>query len=189
MGTNLAELSDAALVLGIARWRSEALGEAYRRHGGAVFALAAQVLENRSGAEDVTQTVFTHLWDQAERFDPERGSLRSFLLTMAHARAIDIWRSEGRRRAREERVARMAEAPYDLEREISDWAVAGEVRDALACLSDLERQAIQMAYFSGHTYREVATILGQPEGTIKSRIRSGLARLREALAEAGVGPG
>lgn len=188
MAGDLAELSDAALVVGIARWRSEALAEAYRRHGGAVFATAVRVLGERGGAEDVTQAVFSALWDQADRFDPDRGSLRSFLLSMAHARAVDVLRNEGRRRAREERVAGMADAPYDLEREVTDWAVAAQVRDALGTLSAPERQVIEMAYFGGHTYREVAALLGQPEGTVKSRIRTGLCRLRGALVELGVGP-
>lgn len=175
--------SDAALVVAIGRWRQDALAEAYRRHGGAVFALARRVLGDRDRAEDVTQVVFSLLWDHAERFDPERGSLRSYLLTLAHRRAVDAARAEGRRRQREERLASMAEAPYDIEHEVGDLVVAADVRRALAQLSVGERQAIEMAYFGGHTYREVAALLGEPEGTIKSRIRNGLTRLRAALVE------
>lgn len=186
MDPDIQTLSDAALVVAIGRWRQDALAEAYRRHGGAVFALAQRVLRDRGRAEDVTQTVFTTLWESADRFDPEKGSLRVFLLTMAHRRAIDSVRSETRRKSREERLASWAEAPYDLEREVWDLAVADHLKDALGRLSDGERQAIGMAYFGGHTYREVAEVLGQPEGTIKTRIRSGLLRLRAALAEAGM---
>jgi len=186
MGPDLQTLSDPALVVAIGRWRPEALAEAYRRHGGAVFALAQRVLGDRARAEDVTQTVFTSFWESADRFDPERGSLRVFLLTMGHRRAIDMIRSDGRRRAREERLASQAEAPYDLEREVWDITVADQIRQALGSLSEGERQAIGMAYFGGHTYREVAELLGQPEGTVKTRIRSGLQRLRIALAETGV---
>ena len=186
MVIDLQTLSDPALVVAIGRWRPEALAEAYRRHGGAVFALAQRVLGDRARAEDVTQTVFTSLWESADRFDPERGSLRTFLLTMAHRRAIDVIRSDGRRRAREERLATQAEAPYDLEREVWDLSVADRLREALGDLSEGERQAIGMAYFGGHTYREVAELLGQPEGTVKTRIRNGLQRLRTALAETGV---
>ena len=187
MDEDLSQVGDASLVMAIARWRPEALAEAYRRHGGAVFAGAVRVLAERTAAEDVTQAVFCALWDRAERFDPDRGSLRAYLLSMAHGRAVDVLRSESSRRMREERLGRMAEAPYDLEHEVWDLAVVSKVREAVGQLGDLERQAIEMAYFEGRTYREVAMALETPEGTIKSRIRSGLTRLRAALADAGVG--
>jgi len=182
---DLQSLSDAAVVVAIGRWRPDALAEAYRRHGGAVFALALRVIGDRGRAEDVTQTVFTALWDEADRFDPERGSLRSYLLTMAHRRSVDLLRSEGRRRDREARLAGLADAPYDLEREVWDLTVGERVRAALDTLELGERQAIEMAYFGGHTYREVATLLGEAEGTVKSRIRYGLRRLRVALVDVG----
>lgn len=186
MEADLEQLSDAALVVSIGRWRPEALAEAYRRHGGAVFALALRVVRDRGRAEDVTQVVFTALWDSAEGFDPDRGTLRSYLLTLAHRRAVDVVRSEERRRHREDRLGHMAEAPYDLERQVWDLALGERVRSALDALPGAERQAIEMAYFGGHTYREVSTLVGAPEGTIKSRIRSGLLRLRAALADVGV---
>ncbi|HEX5266276.1 MAG TPA: sigma-70 family RNA polymerase sigma factor, partial [Acidimicrobiales bacterium] len=129
----------------------------------------------------------TLLWDHPERFEPDRGTLRSYLLTMAHRRAVDAVRREERRRGREERASVRTVAPYDLEHEVWDLAVASHVREALGRLADAERQVIELAYFSGYTYREVAALLGQPEGTVKSRIRSGLARLRAELADAGVG--
>ena len=182
MAEALSDTSDAALVVGIARWREECLAEAYRRHGGAVFSLALRVLSDRVRAEDVTQMVFSALWDSAERFDPDRGSLRAYLLTLAHRRAVDMVRSDDRRRHREERLAAMAEAPYDIEHEVWDLAVADEVGRALGSLPAAERRAIELAYFGGHTYREVATLLGEPEGTIKGRIRHGLERLRSSLA-------
>ena len=187
MREDLSRLGDAALVVAVARWRQDALAETYRRHGGAVHALARRVLAGRPGAEDVTQAVFTQLWDHPERFEPDRGTLRSYLLTVAHRRAVDAVRLEERRRGREERSRDWAVAPYDLEHEVWDLAVATHVRDALARLAEAERQVIELAYFSGYTYREVAELLGQPEGTVKSRIRSGLQRLRTALADAGVG--
>jgi len=183
MSESLTDTSDAALVVGIARWRQECLAEVYRRHGGAVFSLALRVVADRGRAEDVTQMVFSSLWDSAERFDPERGSLRSYLLTLAHRRAVDIVRSDDRRRHREERLAAMAEAPYDIEHEVWDMALADEVGRALSALPAPERRAIELAYFGGHTYREVATLLREPEGTIKSRIRLGLERLRTSLAD------
>ena len=182
------DVSDAALVVAIGRWHQDALGEAYRRHSGAVFALARRVLiESASQAEEVVQDVFLRLWNHPERFDPGRGSLRSYLLTQAHARAVDLVRSESSRRRRQEREGqRSTVADYDIEREVGDVIVAEQVRDALGGLADGERQAIELAYFGGHTYREVAALLGQPEGTIKTRIRTGLARLRVGLVEAGI---
>ena len=188
MSENLADTSDAALVVAIGRWRQDALAEAYRRHAGAVFGLANRVLADRTLAEEIVQEVFLRLWDSPDRFDPERGSLRSFLLAQCHGRSVDLVRSEQARRGREEREHRKrAEAGYDLEHEVWDMAVAEHVREALDELPVDERRVIELAYFGGHTYREVAAMLDQPEGTVKSRIRSGLRRLRGGMTQAGVG--
>jgi RNA polymerase sigma-70 factor (ECF subfamily) len=187
---DLTAASDAALVVAIGRWRQDALAEAYRRHAGSVFALASRVLVDRALAEEVVQEVFLRLWDLPDRFDPDRGSLRSFLLAQCHGRSVDIVRSERSRRRREERDLRQqAEAGYDLEHEVADLALAEQVRGALDGLPAEERRAIELAYFGGHTYREVAAMLGEPEGTVKSRIRSGLRRLRPGLADATIGGG
>jgi RNA polymerase sigma-70 factor, ECF subfamily len=185
---DLRAASDANLVVSIARFRQEALAEAYRRHAGASFGLAQRITGDRALAEEVVQEVFLRLWNQPDKFDAERGTLRSFLLAQTHGRSVDLVRSESSRRAREEREARMtAESGYDLEREVWDLTLAEHVREALAELNDGERSAIELAYFGGHTYREVATMLDEPEGTVKSRIRSGLGRLRGALVDTGVG--
>lgn len=183
----LDQLSDGALVVAIGRWRHDALAEAYRRHGGGVFGLSRRLVADRALAEEVTQEVFLRLWNQPDRFDPERGTLRSWLLAQAHGRSVDLLRSEGSRRQREERDARRtAAADYDLEREVWDLAVSEQVRDAVGTLPERERAAIELAYFGGHTYQEVAALLQEPEGTVKSRIRSGLRRLRSGLVDAGV---
>lgn len=184
MDLPLTETSDASLVMALARWRSDALAEAYRRHGGAVFALARRVTGDRTVGEEVVQEVFLRLWNKPEKFDPARGSLRSYLLAQTHGRAVDILRSEGSRRRREETEARMAaESGYDVDREVWDLALADRVREVMAGLPGDERRAIELAYFGGHSYRQVATMLGQPEGTVKSRIRAGLKRMRSGLVD------
>jgi len=184
----LQEASDAALVVAIARYHQEALAEAYRRHGGAVFALARRLLAEGALAEEVTQEVFLRLWSKPDRFDPERGSLRSYLLAQSHGRAVDLLRAETSRRRREEREARQtAEAGYDIEREVIDLAVGEHVKEVLDKLPSEEREAIELAYFGGFSYRQVAARLDQPEGTVKSRIRSGLRRMRADLVDAGIG--
>lgn len=168
------------------RWRTEALAEVYRRHAGAVFGLARRVIGSDALAEEVVQEVFLHLWRGPDRFDAERGTLRSYLLAQSHGRAVDMLRSEVARRHREEREARLrAESGYDLEREVGDLAVADRVRKAVALLPEQERRAIELAYFGGLTYRDAARRLGEPEGTVKSRIRAGMRRMRTVLYRVG----
>lgn len=187
---SLREASDGTLVVAIGRWREDALAEAFRRHAGAVYALARRVLGDATSAEEVVQEVFLRLWNTPDRFDPDRGSLRAFLLAQAHGRSVDLVRSDTSRRRREERQAlasASAEGGYDIEREVWDLAVAEHVKGAVSGLPLEERKAIELAYFGGHTYREVAAMLSEPEGTVKSRIRSGLRRMRTSLADAGLG--
>lgn len=185
---NLRDASDAALVVAIGRWSEDALAEVYRRHGGAAYALARRLLNDKELAEEILQEVFLRLWNTPERFDSERGSLRSYLLAQTHGRAVDLLRSETSRRRREEREAREStNFGDDIEREVIDLTVSEKVKEVVAALPTDERQAIELAYFGGHTYRQVAVMLEAPEGTVKSRIRSGLRRLRKDLAEAGVG--
>ena len=185
---SLRDASDATLVVAIGRWRQDALAEAYRRHAGAAFALARRLLNDRELAEEVLQEVFLRLWNTPDRFDPDRGSLRSYLLAQTHGRSVDLLRSETSRRRREEREAReTAEHSVDIEREVIDLSVADQVKEVVAELPVEERRAIELAYFGGHTYRQVAALLEEPEGTVKSRIRSGLRRMHQGLVDAGVG--
>ena len=184
------EASDATIVVSISRYEQAALAEAYRRHAGAIYGLAKRLLSDHARAEEIVQEVFVRLWNQPERFDPERGTLRSFLLAQTHGRSVDMIRSDVARRRREERESlEQAEGGYDLAREVWDMALAGHVREALEVLTPGERAAIELAYFGGRTYREAAEELGEAEGTVKSRIRVGLKRLRSVLSAAGISNG
>jgi RNA polymerase sigma-70 factor (ECF subfamily) len=187
--TDFSSMSDALLVVAIARWNEAALAEAYRRHGRTVQALARRVLGPDGGADDITQDVFIELWHRPERFDPGRGSLRTFLVTIAHSRAVDLLRSDRARSGREQRTAgERTVASHDVEDQIWDLVLTDRVKEAVGSLPDMERRVIELAYFGGHTYRQVAALLGEPEGTVKSRIRTGLRRLRAALIHEGVEP-
>jgi RNA polymerase sigma-70 factor (ECF subfamily) len=186
---SLRDVSDGALAVAIGRWREDALAEAFRRHAGAVYGLAQRVLRDAAAAEEIVQEVFLRLWNAPDRYDPERGSLRSYLLAQAHGRAVDQLRSETSRRRREERDAvRSAAVGADVERDVMDLTEAAHLKEAVLALPVEERRAIELAYFGGHTYREVAVMLAEPEGTVKSRIRSGLQRLRVGLADVGMSP-
>ena len=177
-------LGDARLVVAIARRQQDALAEVYRRHAGAVLGLTRRVLGDPRLSEEIVQEVFLGLWRAPDAFDPERGSLRSYLLAQAHGKSVDVVRAEVSRRAREEREARLrVGSGYDLEREVVDLTIADRVRRTMEALPEQERRAIELAYFGGQTYREVAVTLGEPEGTIKTRIRTGLKRMRSTLQE------
>ena len=178
--------SDFTLVVAVARRDQAALGALFHRYAGSLFCAALRVLSSRDLAEEVVQDVFVRLWRNPERFDPERGPLRPFLLAQAHGRAVDVVRSENARGRREAGGANAAQTQVTVEDDVLDFVVGEKVREAVAALCRTERQAISLAYFGGHSYVEVASLLGIPEGTAKSRIRSGLARLRPALVEAGL---
>ncbi len=181
-------LGDARLAEEIVARRADALEEAYKRHSASVFGVARRVLRDPVLAEEIVQEVFLRLWRSPERYDAQRGTLRSYLLIDGNARAIELIRSDTARRGREDRTQKLARPnPVDVERAVWDGALADHLRDALDTLSEGERDAIELAYFGEHTYREVALILDQPEGTIKTRIRTGLMRLRDRLLAVDIG--
>jgi RNA polymerase sigma-70 factor (ECF subfamily) len=176
-----ADSEDVALVDALARRDQDAMATLYQRHAKAIFDYARCTVGQRPLAEDVVQDVFVQLWKQPERFDRARGTVRSYLLTLAYGRSIDLARSETSRHRREERdEARRQAGPDELFE--TGWTHADEVHRALTRLTPEQREAIALAYFGGYTYREVAAFLHAPEGTIKNRIRTGLARLRDDLA-------
>ncbi len=184
---DLESASDAALVAAIARSSEAAMAEVYRRHADVAFGLGCRILRDPVLAEEVVQEVLLRLWLQSQRFDADRGSLRSFLLADVRGRALDLSRTESRRRGRELRSTRLEPGTaVDLEQEVWELTVAQHVRDSVDLLSVDERLAIELAYFGGYSYREVARILEVPEGTVKSRIRAGMRRLRDSLVDGGI---
>jgi len=181
---NPESFDDAAMREALLEQREDALSEAYLRHGRQVFRVAYGVLRRTELAEDVTQEVFVRLWQRPERFDPTRGGLGGFLQLDAHGRSIDLLRSEQsriNREIKEQHLSSASTSPISIEEEVMKRISSEEVRDALGQLRPEERSPIAMAFFLGHSYRSVAEILGVPEGTVKSRIRTGMARLRELL--------
>jgi len=176
-----ADSEDAALVAGLVRRDHDAMAKLYDRHAAALFNYARCTLGQRPLAEEVVQDVFVQLWKRPERFDSARGSVRAYLLTLARGRSIDVARSETARRRREQQD-RTRPTSDSVDPFASDPAPIDDVHDALAQLSDEQREAIGLAYYAGLPYREVAAFLDVPEGTVKNRIRTGLARLRDELA-------
>ncbi|TML63918.1 MAG: sigma-70 family RNA polymerase sigma factor [Actinobacteria bacterium] len=182
MPRDLAHLSDEALVALVARSDEVALGELYDRFGRVAYGLARRILRDDALAEDAVQEGFLAAWRSAPRFVPERAKASTWLLTLVHRRAVDLVRREERRRAEtlDERVhttdASSDEAVWlRFERE--------RVQAALARLPDQQREALELAYYGGFTQSELSERLGQPLGTIKSRMFTGLGRLRELLTE------
>jgi RNA polymerase sigma-70 factor, ECF subfamily len=169
----------------------QALREAYGAYSPAVYGLALRVASNETIAEEVVQEVFVRLWQHPDRFDAARGPLRAYLLAMTHSRAVERVRAEDSLRRRHEFASREAlrdPAVEDPEVLLVDKDVSAAVRTALTALPDSQRVPIEMAYFEGMSYRQVAVALAEPEGTVKYRIRCGMQKLRTALRAAEVTP-
>jgi RNA polymerase sigma-70 factor, ECF subfamily len=178
----LAHLSDEALLALLVRSDDDALAELYDRYGRAAYALAVRVVRDTALAQDAVQDAFLAAWRTAAAFDPRRGTAATWLMTLVHRRAVDVVRRENRRRADP-----FEDAPVPSGEATDEQAEVREerrkVQAALQVLTPAEREALELAYYGGLSQSEVAERLGVPLGTVKSRMFSGLARLRDALAE------
>ena len=181
----LAHLSDEALVALAARSEQHALAELYDRYGRTAYGLALRVLRDEALAEDAVQEGFLAVWRTAARFVPERGKASTWILTLVHRRAVDVVRREQRRRA--DTLDEIAD-PIGASVEEEAWLrlQRERVQDALRRLPDPQRETLELAYYGGFTQTELAERLGQPLGTIKSRMFAGLSRLRELLGDPGL---
>lgn len=189
---DLDTLPDPQLVERLQRGSEDALIVLHRRYAGAVYSVAYRVLGEGMAAEEVTQDTFLRLWDRAGSYDPARGALLPWLLTIARRRAIDALRQMGRHLPTGGEVFSLDEHPH-LEEQISGDHTDHELRRSLmAALHELpaeQRQVIALAYYYGLSHSDIAAHLGEPLGTIKTRLRLGMQKLREAwLAEHPIGP-
>ena len=184
MSRQLAHLSDEALVLLAARSEESALAELYDRYGRTAYGLALRVLRDQALAEDAVQDAFLGVWRTASKFVPERGRASTWILTLVHRRAVDAVRREQRRRS--ESLDHATEPSVEGVEEDAWLRLQRErVQSALRRLPDAQRETLELAYYGGFSQSELAERLGQPLGTIKSRMFSGLSRMRELLEEPG----
>ena len=182
MARGLAHLSDEALVALVARADEEALAELYDRFNRVAYGLALRIVRDPALAEDAVQEGFLAVWRSAARFVAERAKASTWILTLVHRRAVDLVRREQPRRAEPLESAPL-EAGEDTEEEAWLGLRRARVQEALKRLPDKQREALELAYYGGFTQSELADRLGEPLGTIKSRMFSGLANLRDLLAE------
>jgi RNA polymerase sigma-70 factor (ECF subfamily) len=189
---NLSDLTDAELVSRVAFGTAEALEVLYERYSRVVLSFAFRILGDRAGAEELLQEVFLRTWRQAANFSQSKGSFVTWLLSITHNMAIDEIRKRNRRpiRANTDDPMLMLANMRDTDTPVYERAVLNSVREeigtALGQLPVAQRTAIEMAYFQGLTQREIAEQVGEPLGTIKTRMRLGMRKLRDLLPEHGV---
>jgi RNA polymerase sigma-70 factor (ECF subfamily) len=174
------------LLLRVAQADQVAFGELYDQTAPRVMGLIKRLLKDHSQSEEVTQEVFLEIWQNATRFDPTRGSASSWMLTMAHRRAVDRVRASQAGRDRDLKIGvRDLEPGYDSVTESVEIRIEHErVERALGRLTELQSQAVRLAYYGGYTHSEVAAMLGVPIGTVKTRLRDGMIRLRDEMGVA-----
>lgn len=180
-GQDLARLIQAA-----GRGDQQSFAELYDATGARVHGMVLRVLRDRAQAEEVTQEVFLQVWRSAASFDPGRGSALSWLLTLAHRRAVDRVRSAAAQSRRDhDYESQQTQTPFDSTAELAEgrWEAA-RVRSALGELTQTQRSAVELAFYDGLTHQEVSERLGVPLGTAKTRIRDGLRRMRDELGGA-----
>jgi len=166
----------------VARGDEEAFSKLYDRISAAVFGMARRVVRDPARAEEVAQEVFLQVWQGATRFDAERGSAKTWILTLAHRRAVDAVRRDQASTDREQRYDWSGGPDYDsVQEEVGTRLEHEQVRRCLQNLTDLQREAITLAYFGGYTYVEVSSLLEANTATVKTRMRDGLIRLRDCL--------
>jgi RNA polymerase sigma factor (sigma-70 family) len=179
---DLAHLSDEALVSLLAQAEESALAELYDRYGRVGYGLALRIVRDSALAEDAVQEAFLAVWRAANRYRPERGKASTWILTLVHRRAVDLVRREQRRRA--EPLDEAAPAPSATMEDVAWLRLERQrVQAALRALPKPQREALELAYYGGLTQSELAERLGEPLGTIKSRMFAGLGRLRELLSD------
>jgi RNA polymerase sigma-70 factor (ECF subfamily) len=185
MGLDLRSLADEDVMHLVRRGDARAFEVIYERHAPAAFSLAYRMLGTRAGAEDVTQDAFLSMWRSGARYDRARGSVRTWVLGIVHHRGIDGLRRNSvhaRRRASAEGIEEWKEAPERTDAQAIQQDEARGVREALAGLPEQQGRVIRLAYFGGFTHTQIAEMLDLPVGTVKGRMRLGLAKLRTTLA-------
>jgi RNA polymerase sigma-70 factor (ECF subfamily) len=188
-----ADPADEELVRELAAGSASALADLYDRWGRRAYSLARRICADEALAEDVVQEAFVAVWREPGRFDAARGSFGTWLLTLVHHRAVDTVRRESAAQRRGERVqddpATASASGPGADQAALEAISAGHVRDALAQLSSAQREALALAYYGGYTQREVAAMTGVAMGTVKSRMFTGLRRLRDLLGPSLDDPG
>jgi RNA polymerase sigma-70 factor, ECF subfamily len=184
--SDIRHLADEELMQLVQRGDPRAFELLYDRHGGAAFSLAYRMTGNRTAAEDVSQEAFLSIWRSRLRYQPERGSVRTWLLGIVHNRAIDALRRslvQERKRTTTEGLEERQEAPERTEVEAARRDEARQVRSALDTLPAEQRRTIELAYFGGFSQSQIAEMLEMPIGTVKGRMRLGLEKMRQHLVE------
>ncbi|KQS11272.1 RNA polymerase subunit sigma [Curtobacterium sp. Leaf183] len=181
--TEPAPVSADSLLLRVAQGDQQAFSELYDELAGRVLGLITRLLRDRAQSEEVAQEVFLEVWQQAAKFDTGRGSAASWILTMAHRRAVDRVRAAQSSRDRDTKIGiRDFESGFDQVSESVEIRIEHErVSRALGRLTEFQRQAVQLSYYGGYSHSEMAEMLGVPIGTVKTRLRDGMIRLRDEM--------